>query len=286
MPTRRAVVAGQFYPSDPDQLRAEIAACERAVRVFSPAAPDGAPSAPDPSHPWTWDKPLLILLPHAGHVFCGPVIAAALAGAALPRRLVILAPSHSGLGHPLGYWPEGVWETPLGDVPVDADLGRELAALDGGFAPDTRPHAREHDIEVLLPFLRSARPDLSILPIVVGRPEGLPEAARALASLVGAHADETAFILSSDMNHYADDAENRRLDGLALDAFLSLDPQRLLRVVQENRISMCGILPALMALLACGELGAKHARLAAYDTSAAASGDTSRVVGYAGARVW
>lgn len=286
MPTRHAVVAGQFYPLDPDELRAEIAASGRAARAFAPADATGNIPPPAPGHPWSRDRPLLTLLPHAGHIFCGPVIAATLAGARLPPRLIILAPSHTGQGHPLGFWPEGIWETPLGDVPVDAELGRELAALPGGFAPDTRPHIREHDIEVLLPFLLTTRPDLSILPIVVGRPEGLTEAAHALAVLVAAHADETAFILSSDMNHYADDAENRRLDGLALDAFLSLDPEALLRVVREHRISMCGILPALMGLLACGELGAQHARLAAYATSAAASGDVSRVVGYAGVRVW
>ncbi len=286
MPTRHAVVAGQFYPADPDELRAEIAACDRAALSFVPDPTAGDIPVSEPGHHWTWGSPLLTMLPHAGHVFCGPVIAAALAGAQLPRRLVILAPSHTGRGHPLGFWPEGVWETPLGDIPVDAELGCELMTLGGGFAPDTRPHVREHDIEVLLPFLLGAQPDLTILPIVVGRPEGLSEAAHALASLVAAHADEVAFILSSDMNHYASDAENRRLDALALDAFLRLDPPRLLGVVRENRISMCGILPSLAGLLACCELGAAHARLAAYDTSATASGDASRVVGYAGVRVW
>lgn len=284
MPTRRAIVAGQFYPSAPDELRAQIAACGRAARSFAPGATVG-PAAGD-GYGRSWNKPLLIMLPHAGYMFCGPVIAAALAGARLPRRLVILAPSHTGRGHPLGFWPEGVWETPLGDIPVDAEAGRELLTLGGGFAPDTRPHTGEHDIEVLLPFLLDAQPDLTILPIVVGRPEGTIEAAHALASLAAAHAGEFAFILSSDMNHYASDAENRRLDALALDAFLTLDPRRLLHVVRENHISMCGILPALMALSVCGELGAARARPAAYDTSASASGDASRVVGYAGVRVW
>ena len=286
MPIRRAIVAGQFYPADPDELRAEIAACGRAALSFGSESTVGDAPVSEPGRRWAWDRPLLTLLPHAGHVFCGPVIAAALAGARLPRRLVILAPSHTGRGHPLGFWPEGEWETPLGNIPVDAELGCELTALGGGFAPDTDPHVHEHDIEVLLPFLLGAQPDLTILPIVVGSPEGLSEAAHALASLVAAHADELAFILSSDMHHYASDAENRRLDALALDAFLRLDPRRLLNVVQENRIGMCGILPALMGLMACRELGAAHAGLAAYDTSAAGSGDASRVVGYAGARVW
>lgn len=217
-------------------------------------------------------------------------MAAALAGVRLPSRLIVLAPSHTGLGHPLGFWPDGAWETPLGDVPADAALGRELAAQGGGFAPDVRPHAREHDIEVLLPFLLTVRPDVSILPVVVGRLEGLPEAAHALAEVARLHQDEpdggVAFIVSSDMNHYGTERDNRRLDGMALDALLALDPQRLLDVVRKYHISMCGVLPALMGLLACRELGAEHARLAAYDTSAAASGDASRVVGYAGVRVW
>ena len=284
MPTRSAVVAGYFYPADPGELRASIAAYRQAAVIPEPpAGPEPASECPTR---WTWDRPLLTMLPHAGHIFCGAVIAAALAGARLPRRLVILAPSHTGLGHDLGFWPEGEWETPLGTVPVDAELGRELMGLNGAFVPDTRPHAREHDIEVLLPFLLDARPDLSILPIVAGRPDDLTGAARALADLVAAHADDTAFILSSDMNHYASDTENRRLDALALEAFLSLDARRLWTVVREKRISMCGIVPAVIGLLACAELGATQARLAAYDTSARVSGDVSRVVGYAGVRVW
>jgi AmmeMemoRadiSam system protein B len=230
------------------------------------------------------------MLPHAGHIFCGTIIATTLSGMTLPRRLIILAPSHTGAGHPLGYWEEGAWETPLGDVPVDAGLGRELSALDGGFAPDEKPHLREHDIEVLLPFLQTVRPDLSILPIVVGRPCSLPEAGRALAWLIRAHAGEgedgAALILSSDMNHYADEQETRRKDQLALKAFLSLDPAALADVVGSRRISMCGVLPALAALTAARELGAGRARLMAYGTSSEASGDASRVVGYAGVRVW
>lgn len=309
MPTRHAIVAGQFYPSDPAELRREVARFfQRTVSASVVVPPEGREKGPgagmpdrgaerseadgpgSPGHPWSWDAPLLTMLPHAGYVYCGTVMAAALAGIHLPRRLIVLAPSHTGIGHPLGFWPDGAWETPLGDVPVDAGLGRELAAAGGGFAPDVRPHLREHDIEVLLPFLLTVQPALAMLPVVAGRPEGLPEAGRALAEVVRAHGNDpdggVALIVSSDMNHYANEDENRRLDGLALDALLALDPQRLLDEVRRNNISMCGILPALMGLLACRELGAEHARLAAYDTSATASGDSSRVVGYAGVRIW
>ena len=288
MPLRPALVAGHFYPSDPLELKAGIAHFFQSLPQH-----EAIRNTEQNSGHWSWEKPLLTLLPHAGHVYCGGVIAAGLAGVQLPRRLLILAPSHTGLGHRLGFWPDGLWETPLGAVPVDAELGRELAELGGGFAPDTRPHLREHDIEVLLPFLQTVQPELSIVPVVVGGPEGLAAAGHAVARLIAAHirkpaneADEVGLIISSDMNHYAPDKENRRLDSMALQALLSLDPQRLLDVVQQNHISMCGVLPALMGLVACRELGAAHAVVAAYDTSGTQSGDFSRVVGYASVRVW
>lgn len=289
MPVRHAVVAGQFYPADPRELRAAIA------RYFEHPAPPAAtfPSGearPSANSIWTETSPLLTMLPHAGYMYCGPVIAATLAGVSLPRRLVILAPSHTGMGHPLGYWADGAWETPLGAVPVDAELGRELSELDGGFVPDVKPHVREHDIEVLLPFLQTVRPDLTILPIVVGRSGKMGEAAHALAGLIRRHVhdgqSDVAIILSSDMNHYADVADTRRLDALALEAFLALNPQKLARMVRQYDISMCGILPALLGLQAALELGADQARLVAYDTSGTASGENSRVVGYAGVKAW
>ena len=85
------------------------------------------------------------------------------------------------------------------------------------------------------------------------------------------------------MNHYATDAENRRLDAIALEALDRLDPAGVYETVTDNQISMCGILPAVMVLETLRRLGrlTKSERVG-YATSADVSGDTSRVVGYAG----
>jgi AmmeMemoRadiSam system protein B len=56
----------------------------------------------------------------------------------------------------------------------------------------------------------------------------------------------------------------------------------LYNTVLGNRITMCGIMPATIALIAALRLGATQARLVRYTDSGEASGDTNQVVGYAG----
>jgi AmmeMemoRadiSam system protein B len=82
------------------------------------------------------------------------------------------------------------------------------------------------------------------------------------------------------MNHYEDQETSNRKDKLALDAVVKLDEETLLRQVAAHRISMCGVLPTYIALVAAKALGAKHAELLDYRTSGDTSGDYSAVVGY------
>ena len=85
------------------------------------------------------------------------------------------------------------------------------------------------------------------------------------------------------MNHFATDAENRRLDALALAALERLDPAEVYNTVTEHNISMCGMLPAIIVLQTLRLLGClNRAERLDYATSADVTGDTSRVVGYAG----
>jgi len=85
------------------------------------------------------------------------------------------------------------------------------------------------------------------------------------------------------MNHFADDAETRRLDRLALDALESLDPKQVFDTVLDERISMCGMIPAVTVMETLRNLGSlSRCEKVGYATSAEASGDTHRVVGYAG----
>ena len=286
-PSRPPCVAGAFYPAEPDALKRAVSR-----HLAAPAA------SPPPAVPV---RPLVTMLPHAGYVYCGDVIGATLAEIELPSRLVVLCPNHTGRGAPLAVWPDGQWLTPVGAVPVDTELTGELCALAAsfgdapprpvGFAPDTAAHAGEHSLEVLLPFLLARVPGVRIAPVCVGTGDGatLHMAGLGLAALLEAHAakgEDVALVVSSDMNHYATHERTLELDEHALAPLLRLDPDGLARTVFAERISMCGVCPMVMALIAACKRGAAHTRLTRHTTSAAASGDTSRVVGYAGVYVW
>ena len=285
---RQPAVAGRFYPDGPEDLRQE-------VRHFLDA---GAQALPAPRH----TTPVALMLPHAGHVFCGHVIGATLAGMRLPRTLILLCPNHTGMGRPLSVWPDGAWLTPLGPVTVDASLAAGLCEGPTVFEADTHAHLREHALEVILPFLQVHQPEpFRIVPVCVGtrQRDVLHQAGRDLARLLagrllpkpsgesGGDMLQVALVVSSDMNHYEDQRRTLQKDDMALRHALAGDADGLLHITQREGISMCGAAPLALALYALRQLTGKTPPLAEqtlHDTSGSISGDMEHVVGYAGLR--
>jgi AmmeMemoRadiSam system protein B len=105
---------------------------------------------------------------------------------------------------------------------------------------------------------------------------------RAIAAALAALSEPALIVCSTDLNHYEPQVVSNRKDRLAIEALVSLDPERLLSTVQEHRISMCGLAPALTMLFALRQLGHGGAELVRYQTSGDVSGDYRHVVGYAG----
>lgn len=291
MPIRQPVVAGRFYPAEANALRKD-------VHDFLATAKSTCAVSFTGENRLGTKRLLGVMLPHAGYMYCGRVMAATLSGLTLPRTVLLLCPNHTGQGRPLGVWPEGVWFTPLGPLAVDCACATELCAHmsplpDGGtlFAPDTTSHLREHSIEVLLPFLQCLGEAASfrIVPICVGtqRPDLLQAAGNALAACITRHweqGQELGIIVSSDMNHYENQDLTITKDALALAQALAADPEGLLAVTSNERISMCGAGPLALALFAAQALGEPWVVQTLHETSAAASGNTTQVVGYAGLR--
>jgi AmmeMemoRadiSam system protein B len=165
-------------------------------------------------------------------------------------------------------------------VPVSAALTAALAAAPG-IETDRAAHLREHSLEVQLPFLQRARPDVEIAALCLGSLDvpGCEAVGRAVAA--AARAAGALVVASSDMSHYVPEDAARKKDRLAIDRILALDPEGLHRTVRRERISMCGVIPATVMLFAARELGATRAELVRYGSSGDVSGDREHVVGYA-----
>jgi hypothetical protein len=224
------------------------------------------------------------IAPHAGYLYSGHVAGAVFARIEIPERCIVLCPNHTGMGRPLAIMSEGAWQTPLGDVPIDAELGEALKRSFPALEDDSAAHRAEHAAEVELPFLLLRQPGLRFVPIALGRGqfEVLEQLGKALAGVIAAQNDSVLIVASSDMNHYESDAVTRIKDHRAIERILTLDPRGLYDVVTQQNISMCGFGPAVAMLTAARELGAKSAELVKYATSGDISGDRDMVVGYAG----
>jgi AmmeMemoRadiSam system protein B len=265
---RRPAVAGRFYPRDPDDLRNE------AQGYLSQS--NSVKQAPV--------QAIGCIAPHAGYMFSGHVAGAVFASVEVPRRCIVLCPNHTGMGRALAIVSEGAWETPLGEVPIDAELAGALKQRYPTLQEDAAAHRAEHASEVELPFLQLRQPELTFVPIALGTAQfdPLDLLGRALAEVIAAQKDPVLIVASSDMNHYESDTVTRVKDNLAIERILTLDPRGLYDVVTQRDISMCGFGPAVAMLTAARRLGAKSAELVKYATSGDVSGDRDMVVGYAG----
>lgn len=264
MSLRAPAVAGQFYPGSKKALLVELERC----------IPTGLRT----------EKALGLMAPHAGYVYSGATAGKTFARVAVPDRVVVLAPNHTGMGNPVAVWSSGAWDTPLGPVAVDAELAGALLKACPAAADDQVAHIREHSLEVELPFIQKMNPAARILPVCLGTHSGkaLRELGEALSSVIRASGSEALIVASSDMTHYETAAAAGVKDRKALERVLALDPEGLLDVVNREGITMCGAAPAAAMLWATKALGARSAELVEYTHSGAVSGDDSQVVGYAG----
>jgi AmmeMemoRadiSam system protein B len=266
MNIRLSAVAGTFYEGLPERLARQVESCFAANET-----------------PSRKERFLGAVVPHAGLMYSGHVAAAFYGLAELPKRLIILCPNHTGAGHFAAVNREGAWRTPLGDVAIDTPLADALMAATPLLAEDARAHAREHSLEVQLPFLQRLLGDFTFVPICLGarRYDYTEQIGVAIADVVRQQTEPVAILASSDLNHYEDQGETLRKDQLAIDAVLARDPRELWRVVEEYDVSMCGFIPTTAMLVATNALGAADARLIKHATSGDVNGDYSHVVGYA-----
>jgi hypothetical protein len=280
---RKPAVAGRFYHGGAEALKQQ-------VQGF--IIPDQEKTAA-----------LGIVSPHAGLVYSGAVAGAVYSRIFLPGTFVLIGPNHTGLGAPVSLMSEGVWETPLGSVDIDAPLARSILSRSSRIHEDTLAHLHEHSLEVQLPFIQYFKNDFKIVPIQMmdTRYETCLEVGRAVGDAIAEFGmrnvecnsetktnnpcpspGKVLIVASSDMSHYEQAAAARKKDFKAILHILGLDPEGLYRTVKSHGITMCGYGPVVSMLAACKILGASRADLIKYSNSGDVSGDFEQVVGYAG----
>ena len=262
---RQPGVAGTFYPAAPAELAALI---DRLVGTQG-----------DPA-PWS-----AALVPHAGLKYSGRLAADVLKSVRLPRSVIILGPKHTPHGVDWAVAPHETWALPHGSLASDYHLAWQLCDAIPGLELDAAAHQNEHAIEVELPLLARLAPQTKVVGIALGQGDlkSCRRFAAGLAKVMRQCQQRPLLVISSDMNHFASDAENRRLDALALTALESGDPANLLDTVARHNISMCGAVPAAIVLETLRLLDVPlRTQRVGYATSADVTGDKSRVVGYAG----
>jgi len=262
---RRPAVAGMFYPAESEELALTI---------------DGL----WPSQKITPQEALAIVSPHAGYVYSGRIAAQTVARVVVPDTAVVLGPNHQGLGAPAAIMTEGSWLMPGGQVELDTELGRAILAKSRILEDDWQAHSQEHSLEVQLPFLRRANPNLKLVPICMARfdLDVCQDVGRALAEAIKEAGRPVLIVASTDMTHYESQASAEQKDRQAIEMMLDLDPTGLYQVVASQGITMCGVVPTATALFAAKALGASRAELVRYTTSGEVSGDYGQVVGYVG----
>jgi len=251
---RSAAAAGRFYPDDPRELRSQIEACLRSARPCD-IAPKG------------------IIVPHAGYVYSGPVAASGYAALARRRgeirRVVLMGPSHFVAVRGLAASSADTFETPLGPVPVDREAVAELLTLPQVERNDAA-HAREHSLEVHLPFLQCILDEFRLIPLAVGD-ASLQEVEEVVDLLWDG--PETAFVISSDLSHFHDYETALRLDR---------ETSQLIETLQFEALAgerACGYKPVGGLLRAVRNRGLS-VRTVDLRNSGDTAGPRDRVVGY------
>lgn len=261
MNSREAVVAGQFYPSEKDELLKQI------NNFFAEAKESDFESE-------------VIIVPHAGYVYSGQVAASGFKVLKKKKTYVLLGPNHTGLGSDISISSSDVWETPIGKIKVNKKLSKLIADEIGEL--DELSHIGEHSIEVQLPFLQFLfKENFDIVAISIATND--LEKLRKLGAVVSDVSKKCDFgvITSSDFSHFLDQKETKNRDFEAIKCIETMDVDGFYDVVKSKNMSICGASAIVSAMGYLKLKGIKTGRLIEYATSGKVSGDFSSVVGYA-----
>jgi hypothetical protein len=281
MNLRPPVLSGSWYPAQPDELAREV------DRFLAGAVPAGR----------TAGRAVMAVCPHAGYAYSGPTAGRLFGQLAAEdfTTIILLAPNHRVPLDHIALSSATSFATPLGGVEIDTQAVATLAEQ-APFRINDQAHAREHAVEILLPFIQRCWPAPGrprLVPMLVPRLDtaAYRAAGKALDRLREQLAGPTLLLVSSDFTHYGEafgyvpfqeDIPHRleQLDSGAVLRLLKGDPEGLLAYGRDTGITMCG-LPASAVALFAGLPQGYEASLVDYCRSGDQEGDYSHSVSYA-----
>ena len=263
---RKSVVAGAFYPGEPGILKMQIENYLSEAKVKD-----------------KYEKALGIISPHAGYVYSGQC--AAYGYKAIEQKdfdlAVLIAPSHNIGGYQCSVGNYDAYQTPLGIIPVNKEYIRKILDYpDFEFRPAA--HSSEHSLEVQLPFLQVIKPDVEIVPIILGN-QNIKNSlllADVLSQVFTKRLDKTVFIISSDLSHYYDSETAAEKDNLLAENFQEGLIDNMEQDLQNGKIEACGIGGILFLLSLSKKLKYEKIETLKYTHSGYINNDFSQVVGY------
>ncbi len=230
----------------------------------------------------------ILTVPHAGIAYSGKTAAwgfKQLEGSQI-KKVIMLGVSHQNKLSAAACYDRGAWQTPLGTVPVDQDLGKKLVEKNSVIGSNLKYHFYEHSLEVELPFLQTVLPKAKIVPLLlnVSLAGKLPEIAVALADNLK---QDTLLLISSDLSHYPEYKVAQKVDKRTIKAIESGRIENLNEAIKKNLSEpgvesvCCGHLAIKTGLLVAQRLGFETIKLLHYSNSGDAAGVKNQVVGYA-----
>lgn len=264
---RKAAVAGLWYPKDAASLAAAVDG-QLAVADHAGSALRGDLAA--------------LIAPHAGLLYSGPVAAHAyrlLRGREFDVA-VLVGPSHFVGFDGVALYPSGGFDTPFGVAPIDADCARAIAAATPIVHDHPAVHAREHSIEMQLPFLARLAPGVPIVPLLMGDQTAATADALGDALASALRGRRALLVASTDLSHYHDAVTAAALDRIVIDCVARFDADGLQAALEAKPEHACGGGPTVSVMRAAKAAGARDAVILNYADSGDVSGDKSAVVGY------
>jgi MEMO1 family protein len=288
MATRKAIVAGQFYPSNPLQLTKSIEAAFK--HAFGPRLPrmvvpiDGV---------GRYKEIIGAICPHAGYPYSGMCAAhsyKAIKESGEYDLFIIMGFSHSGYDGERSSILSLDWETPLGIAEVEPEV-LKLFLKETSLVENYLSMSNEHSIEVQLPFFQYMFKDFRFVPISVSPYSDFPKLAREIKAAIDKTGLKVCYVASSDFTHYGNNFEYvpfkddipknlKKLDFGAIDLIKKKDTAGFRRYVEKTGATICGTAP-ISLLIELIKLESKDGELLKYYTSGDLTGDYGHCVSYA-----